>query len=101
MRMKTYRELSESNFSDLQAFFKELLSTYELEPRETRAILLDVVGGVGFKKETVVVDTTELSKEISKDEEIVNSYLDTLHTKHKDKIRKSILRDGRISFTYR
>jgi hypothetical protein len=101
MKVKNYEEISESNFSDLKVFFDEMMKTFMLDPKDTRAILLDVVGGFGFKQENIVVDTTELAKELEKDEEIVNGYIDVLSQKHKDKIRKRILRDGRISFTYK
>jgi hypothetical protein len=101
MTIKTYDELFESNFSKLQDFFKDLLSTYMLKAEDTRGILLDVVGGFGFKQETIVVDTTVLAKELDKSEEVVNGYLDDVYKKHKGTIKRRILRDGSFSFTYK
>jgi hypothetical protein len=101
VKLKSFGEMNESNFPKLEDFFKDLLTTFKVEAKDTRGILLDVVGGFGFKQETIVVDSAVLAKEVEKTEEVVDGYLDDVYRKHKAFIRKRLLRDGSISYTYR
>jgi hypothetical protein len=93
--------LNESaGYDDLKDFFHDLLEKFDLKAEDTSAILLDVTGGFGFIKETVVVDIVKLAEETASSEGDITSKVNKVFSDHKDKINKRPIRSG-FAFTYK
>jgi hypothetical protein len=108
-----------SNYQDLKSFMDEMLFSFfsaedvfhdeELDKGDslassiakyTHGIVLDVVGGFGFRKETLLVDPETLSNETGKTVEEVRKKVNEVFNKHQSKINKRV-KNGSYYFTYK
>jgi hypothetical protein len=98
--------LNEGKFQDLQNFLNELVSLIQKNKKDfslenNRGILLDVVGGFGFKQETIVIDTAVLAKELGTPEKFVEEMVSDTFKKYKTMLRKGTTKFGSYAVTYK
>src|SRR3972149_5199468 len=86
--IKEWEEFNEgvSEFKNLQIFMNDLLKAFNTTAEESSGILLDVVGGFGWKKETVWVDLGTLAEESKMPIGEVMKKVNAIFNVHKDKI---------------
>ncbi len=105
--IKLYEEfLNEGNFQDLQNFLDELISLVQKNKKDfslekNSGIQLDVVGGFGFKQETVVIELEALAKELGTPEKFVEEMVLDTFSKHKSFLRKGTTKFGDLFVTYK
>jgi hypothetical protein len=97
--------INEGSYTDLENFMKDLVDACKkhnkFELNGSQGILLDTVGGFGFRKETLVVSTSKLGSELKEDEKFAKDLVAKVFASHKSKINKSYTRDGSYAFTYK
>jgi hypothetical protein len=98
--------LNEGKFQDLQNFLNELVSLVQKNKKDfslenNRGILLDAVGGFGFKQETVVIELNTLAKELGTPEKFIEEMVLDTFNKYKSVLRKGTTRDGGLFVTYK
>ena len=98
--------LNESSFKDLQSFLNNVVYLVQKNKKDfslenNRGILLDVVGGFGFKQETVVIDMAVLAKELGTPEKFIEEMISDTFKKYKTVLRKGTTKFGSLYFTYK
>jgi len=98
--------LNEGKFQDLQNFLNELVALVQKNKKDfslenNRGIVLDAVGGFGFKQETVVIKLNTLAKELGTPEKFIEEMVLDTFNKYKSVLRKGTTRDGGLFVTYK
>ena len=103
----TYEEfLNEATFKDLQSFLDDVVTLVQKNKKDfslenTRGIQLDVVGGFGFKQETVVIDASVIAKELGIPEKFIEELVSDTFKKYKTVLKKGTIKFGSLYVTYK
>lgn len=98
--------VNEGSYADLESFLNEVVSLVQKNKKDfslekNRSILLDVVGGFGFKNETVIIDVILLAKDMGVPENFTKELVNGTFNKYKNVLRKGYTRAGQYYFTYK
>jgi hypothetical protein len=98
--------LNEGSYADLEKFLNEIVSLVQKNKKDysletNRSIMLDVVGGFGFKNETVVINVALLAKDMGTPEDFAKNLVNGTFKKYNSVLRKGYTRSGDYYFTYK
>lgn len=80
-------------------FMNDLTGEFNTTPNKTRAILMDVTGGFGFKKPTIVVNVTALQKETGTSENEIKKKIRNVFAKYDNINKRGSVESGRVFFS--
>ena len=98
--------MNEGSYADLEKFLNEIVSLVQKNKKDysletNRSIMLDVVGGFGFKNETVVINVALLAKDMGTPEDFAKNLVNGTFKKYNNVLRKGYTRSGDYYFTYK